>query len=66
MTKREIRDSTTARYAGIEKVLRLFDETSGEEVFCRLREEWEQTEVVNGDAVNIIGRLQKWLNRSLS
>lgn len=38
-----------------EKVLRLFEETSSQEKFCSLREEWEMSEVEPGDIVHITG-----------
>ena len=53
--RREILDNSTAKKAGIEKVLRLFDESDNSEKYCQLRGEWERTEVEHGDIVNIIG-----------
>lgn len=38
-----------------EKMLRLFDESVGQEKFCSLREEWEASEVEPGDIVHITG-----------
>ena len=53
--RREILDNVAARNAGIEKVLRLFDESDNSEKYCQLRGDWERTEVEHGDIVNIIG-----------
>lgn len=57
MYRREILDNATARNAGIEKVLRLFDASDNSEKYCQLRGEWERTEVEHGDIVNIIGEI---------
>ena len=53
--RREILDNVAARNAGIEKVLRLFDESDNSEKYCQLRGDWERTEVEHGDIVNIVG-----------
>ena len=51
------RRESLEKAAGIEKVLRLFDESDNSEKYCQLRGEWERTEVEHGDIVNIVGML---------
>ena len=53
--RREILDDATK--AGVEKFLRLFDESDNSEKYCQLQEEWERTEIEHGDIVNIIGKM---------
>ena len=55
--RREILDEAATRNAGVEKVLRLFDESVSSEKYCQLRGDWERTEVEHGDVVNIIGEM---------
>ena len=57
--RRESLDHKSATNAGVEKVLRLFDESDNSEKYCQLRGEWERTEVEHGDIVNIIGMMLK-------
>lgn len=58
VSRRELVDEQAVTKYGrclSEKMLRLFDETVGEEKFCSLREEWEASEVEPGDIVHITG-----------
>ena len=64
--RRETLDNVTTRNGGIEKVLRLFDESDNSEKYCQLRGEWERTEVEHGDIVNIIGEILQLFTRLFS